>query len=160
LAGSFEGGGPRTQLPVSVHVLHMRSLDLRARRDLGFVHAIAQAVEPRLQLLDALVGETGLCPRKFGLGLCSLRISNGFVRVPPLLRQLTPEIPLLGLRSSQPLRQPAAFVFCSRLLPNSIRMLRPETLDFGSKLQSQSTRHDMVGEVGRLPQKPMRFATT
>jgi hypothetical protein len=37
-------------------------------------------------------------------------------------------------RSSQPHRQPAAFVFRSRLLPNSIRMLHPETLDFGSKL--------------------------
>jgi hypothetical protein len=32
-------------------------------------------------------------------------------------------------------------------------MLRPETLDFGSKLESQSTRRNMVGEGGRLPQK-------
>jgi hypothetical protein len=39
--------------------------------------------------------------------------------------------PTLGLRSSQPLRQPSAFVFRSRLLPNSI----------------------MVGEGGCLPQK-------
>jgi hypothetical protein len=46
------------------------------------------------------------------------------------------EIPLLGLRSSQPLYQSAAFVFRSRLLPNSICMLRLETLDFGNKLQS------------------------
>jgi hypothetical protein len=134
LAGRFEGGDSHTQLPVRVHKLRMRPLDLRARRGLGFVHAIAQVVEPRLQLLGALAGETGLHPRKFGLGLSSLRIGNGLVRVPPLLHQLTPEIPLLGLRSSQPLRQPAAFVFRSRLLPNSIRMLRPETLDFGSKL--------------------------
>ena len=36
----------------------------------------------------------------------------------------------------------------------------PETLDFGSKLRSQSTRRNMVGEVGRLPQKPMRLAIT
>jgi hypothetical protein len=160
LVGRFEGGGPRTQLPIRVHELRMCPLDLHARRDLSFVHTVAKAVEPRLQLLSALAGETGLRPRKFGLGLCSLRISNGFVRVPPLLRQLTPEIPLLGLRISQPLRQPAAFVFRSRLLPDSIHMLRPETLNFGSKLQSQSTRRDMVGEVGRLPQKTMRFATT
>jgi hypothetical protein len=61
--------------------------------------------------------------------------------------------PLLGLRSGQPLCQLAAFAFRSRLLPDSIRMLRPKTLDFGSKLRSQSTRRDMVGEVGRLPQK-------
>ena len=33
-------------------------------------------------------------------------------------------------------------------------MLRPETLDFSSKLYSQSTRRNMVGEVGRLTQKP------
>jgi hypothetical protein len=52
----------------------MRLLDLRARRRLSFVHAIAQAVEPCLQLLDALAGETGLSPRKFGLRLSSLRI--------------------------------------------------------------------------------------
>jgi hypothetical protein len=32
-------------------------------------------------------------------------------------------------------------------------MLRPETLDFGSKLRSQGTRRNMVGEGGRLPQK-------
>jgi hypothetical protein len=85
--------------------------------------------------------------------LCSLRISIGFVRVPPLLRQLAPEIPLLGLCSSQPLGQPATFVFRSRLLPNNICMLRPETLDFGSKLQSQGTQRNMVGEGDRLPQE-------
>jgi hypothetical protein len=111
----------------------MRPLDLRARRGLGFVHPIVQAVEPRLQLLGALAGETSLHPCKFGFGLSGLRIGNGLVRVPPLLHQLAPEIPLLGLRSSQPLRQPANFVFRSQLLLNSIRMLRPEMLDFGSK---------------------------
>jgi hypothetical protein len=52
------------------------------------------------------------------------------------------------------------FTFRSRLLPNSICMLRTETLDFGSKLRSQSTRRDMVGEVGRLPPKTMRLATS
>ena len=153
MARRFEGGGPCTQLPVRVHELRMRPLDLRARRDLGFVHAVAQAIEPRLQLLGTLAGETGLRPRKFGLGLFSLRISNGLVRVPPLLCQLTPKIPLLGLRSSQPLRQLAAFVLRSRLLLNSIRMLCPETLDFGNKLRSQGTRCNMVGKGGRLPQK-------
>jgi hypothetical protein len=152
LVGRVEGGGPRTQLPVRVHELRMRPLDLRTRRGLGFVHVVAQATEPRLQLLGELAGETGLRPRKFGLGLSSLRIGNGFVRVPPLLRQLTPELPLLGLRNSQPLHQPTAFVFHSRLLPNSIRMLRPDTLDFGCKLRSQSTRRNMVGQGGRLPQ--------
>jgi hypothetical protein len=92
--------------------------------------------------------------------LRSLRISNGLVRLPPLLHQLASEIPFLGLHSGQPLGQPAAFAFHSRLLSNSIHMLRPETLDFGSKLCSQSTRRDMVGEVGRLPEKPMRLATS
>jgi hypothetical protein len=150
----FPFSGPHTQLPVHVHELRMRPLDLRARRRLGFVHAIAQAVEPRLQLLNALAGETGLNPRKFGLRLSSLRIGNGLVRVPPLLHQLTPEIPPLSLRRSQPLRQPAVFVFRSRLLLNRIRMLCPETLDFGSKLRSQSTQRNMVGEVRRLPQNP------
>jgi hypothetical protein len=32
-------------------------------------------------------------------------------------------------------------------------MLRPETLDFGSKLQSQGTQRNMVGEGDRLPQE-------
>jgi hypothetical protein len=68
--------------------------------------------------------------------------------------------PLLGLHSGQPLRQPAVFTFRSRLLPKSICMLRTETLDFGSKLRNQSTRRDMVGEVGRLPPKTMRLATS
>jgi hypothetical protein len=36
------------QLPVRVHELRMRPLDLHMRRDLGFVHTVAQAVEPRL----------------------------------------------------------------------------------------------------------------
>ena len=72
----------------------MRSLDLRTHRGLGFVHAAAQGVEPRLQLLGKLVGETALRLRKLGLGLRSLRISNGLVRLPPLLHQLAPEIPL------------------------------------------------------------------
>ena len=94
MAGCFEGGGPRTQLPVRVHELCMRPLHLRARRGLGFVHAVAQAVEPRLQLLGALGGETALRSRKFGIGLRSLRISNGLVRLPPLLHQLALEIPL------------------------------------------------------------------
>jgi hypothetical protein len=138
----------------------MRPLNLRARRGLDFIHAVVQATEPRFQLLGALAGKTGLLPRKFSVGLGSLRVGDGLVRVPPLLRQLAPEFPLLGLRSGQPLRQPAAFVFRGRLLPTCIRMLRPETLDFGSKLQSQGARHNMVGEGGRLSQKPMRFATT
>jgi hypothetical protein len=66
----------------------------------------------------SLVGETSLRPRKLGLGLRRLRLSTSFVRVPPLLRQLTPKIRLLGLRSRQPLRQPAALVFRSRLVLN------------------------------------------
>ena len=52
----------------------MRPLDLCARRRLSFVYAIAQAVEPRLQLLGALASEAGLSLRKFGLRLSSLRI--------------------------------------------------------------------------------------
>jgi hypothetical protein len=160
LAGRFEGGGPRTQFPVRVHELRMRPLDLHARRGLGFVHAVAQSVEPRLQLLGTLAGETALRPCKHSVGLRSLRISNDLVRLPPLLHQLAPEIRLLGLHSGQPLRQPVVFTFRSRLLPNSICMLRTETLDFGSKLRSQSTRRDMVGEVGRLPPKTMRLATS
>jgi hypothetical protein len=62
LAGRFEGGGPRTQLRVRALKLRMRPLDLRVRRGLGFVHTVAQAVEPRLQLLGALVDETTLRP--------------------------------------------------------------------------------------------------
>jgi hypothetical protein len=158
LAGRLEGSGPRTQLPVRVHELRMRPLDLRTHRGLGFVHAAAQGVEPHLQLLGKLAGETALHPRKLGLGLRSLRVSNGLVRLPPLLRQLAPEIRLLGLHGGHLLRQPAAFAFGSRPLLHNIRMLHPETLDLGSKLRSQGTRRDVVGEVGRLPHKPMRPA--
>jgi hypothetical protein len=42
------------------------------------------------------------------------------------------------------------FTFRSRLLPDSIRMLRPKPLDFGSHVRSQDTRRHAVGEVGRL----------
>jgi hypothetical protein len=42
------------------------------------------------------------------------------------------------------------FAFRSRLLPDSIRMLRPKTLDFGSHVRSQNTRRHAVSEVGRL----------
>jgi hypothetical protein len=132
----------------------MRPRDLRACQGLGFIHAIAQAIEPCLRILGALAGETALRPSKLGIGLRSLRIGNGLVRLPPLLHQLAPEFPLLGLHSGQLLRQPSAFAFRNRLLPDSICMLRRETLDFGSKLYSQSTQRDMVGEVGRLTQKP------
>jgi hypothetical protein len=96
LVGHFEGSSPCTQLPVRVHELRVRPLNLRARRGLGLVHAAAQGVEPHLQLLGALAGETALRPRHFGLGLRSLCISDGLVRLPPLLRQLAPEIRLLG----------------------------------------------------------------
>jgi hypothetical protein len=150
LAGRFEGGGPRTQLPVRVHELRMRPLDLRTRRGLSFVHAVAQAAESRLQLLGALAGETGLRPCKFGLGLSSLCIGNGLVRIPPLLCQLTPEIPLLGLRSSQPLRQPAAFVFRSRT--TSVCCARRRSISVANSEVRASDAH-MVGEGGRLPQK-------
>jgi hypothetical protein len=158
LTGRLEGSGPRTQLLVRVHELRMRPLDLRMHRGLGLVHTAAQGVEPRLQLLGKLSGETALRPRRLGLGLRSLRISNGLIRLPPLLRQLAPEIHLLGLHGGHLLRQPAALAFRSRLLLHSIRMLRPETLDLGSKLRSQGTRRNVVGEVGRLPHKPMRPA--
>jgi hypothetical protein len=107
----------------------MRPLDLRTHRGLRLVQAVAQAAKPHLHLLGALVGETGLRPCKLGLGLRRLRLSKSFVCVPPLLRQPTPEILLLGLRSRQPLSQPTDLVFRSRLVPNSIRMLRPEALD-------------------------------
>jgi hypothetical protein len=132
----------------------MRPRDLRARRGLGFICAMAQAVEPCLLILGTLAGETALRPCKLGIGLRSLRIGNGFVRLPPLLHQLASEFPLLSLHRGQLLRQPSAFAFRSRLLPDSILMLHPETLDFGSKLCSQCTRCDMVSEVGRLTQKP------
>jgi hypothetical protein len=145
---------------VRIHELRVRPLDLYARRGLGFIHAAAKAAELHFQLLGALAGKTGLRPRKFSVGLSSLRVGDGLIRVPPLLCQLAPEITLLGLHSGQPLHQPAVFTFCSRLLPNSIRMLRTETLDFDRKLHSQSTRRDMVGEVGRLPPKTMRLATS
>jgi hypothetical protein len=139
LAGHVEGGGTRTQLPVRVHELRMRPRDLRARRGLGFIRAMAQAVEPCLQILGALAGETALRLCKLGIGLRSLRIGNGLVRLLPLLHQLAPEFPLLDFHSGQLLCQPSAFAFHSRLLPDSIRMLRSETLDFGSKLYSQRT---------------------
>jgi hypothetical protein len=145
---------------VRIHELRVRLLNLRARRGLGFIHVAAKAVELRFQLLGALAGETGLHLRKFSVGLSSLRVGDGLIRVPPLLHQLAPEIPLLGLHSGQPHHQPVVFTFRSRLLSNSIRMLRTETLDFGSKLHSQSTRHDVVGEVGRLPPQTMRLATS
>ena len=77
-----------------------------------------------------------------------------------LLRQLAPEVRLLGLHSGHFLRQPAVFAFRSRLLPHSIRMLCPETLDLGSNVRSQGTRRDVVGEVGRLTQKPMRLESS
>jgi hypothetical protein len=119
----------------------MRPLDLRARRGLHLVQAVAQAAEPRLHLLGVLAGETSLRPRKLGLGLRGLCLSTSFVCVPPLLRQPTPEVLFLGLRDRQPLRQPAALVFRSRLVSNSIHMLRSEVLDLaleslplGSKL--------------------------
>jgi hypothetical protein len=152
LAGRLEVSGPRTQLLVRVHELRMCSLDLRARHGLSLVHTVAQGVEPRLQLLGKLAGETALRPCHLGLGLRSLRISDGLVRLPPLIRQLALEFHLLGLHGSHLLRQPADFAFRSRLLPHSIRMLHPETLDLGSKVRSQGTRRDVVGEVGRLPQ--------
>jgi hypothetical protein len=98
LARHFEGNGPLTQLPVRVHELCMCPLDLRACRGLGLVHAVAQGVEPRLQLLGPLAGETALRPRHFGLGLRSLRINDGLVGLPPLFRQLAPEIRPLGLQ--------------------------------------------------------------
>jgi hypothetical protein len=134
----------------------MRPLDLCTRRGLSFVHAVMQGVEPRLQLLGELAGETALRLRKLGFGLRSLHVSNGLVRLSPLLRQLAPEICPPGLHGGHLLRQPAAYAFRSRLVPHSIHMLRPEILDLGSKLHSKGTQRDEVGEVGRLPHKPMR----
>jgi hypothetical protein len=113
LTGCFKGSGPCTKLPVRVHELRVRPIDLCARRGLRFVQAVAQAAEPRLHLLDALAGETVLRPRKFGLGLCSLRLSTGSICVLPLRRQLTPGFLLLGLRSRQPLHQPTTLVLRS-----------------------------------------------
>jgi hypothetical protein len=160
MTGRFEGHGPCTQLPIRVHKLSMRPLDLRACRGLRLVQAVAQATEPRLHLLGVLAGETSLRPRKIGLGLRELCLNTSFVYVPPLLRQPTPEVLLLGLRGRQPLCQPAALVFRSRLVPNSIHMLRSEVLDLaiesvplGSKLRRQGARRNLVGEGGRLPQK-------
>jgi hypothetical protein len=77
----------------------MRLLDLRTRRGLRLVQAVAQAASPRLQLLGALAGKTGLRPRKLGLDLRGLRLSASFVCVPPLLRLPMPEVLLLSLRS-------------------------------------------------------------
>jgi hypothetical protein len=150
LVGCFEVSSPRTQLAVRFHELCVRPLDFRACRGLGLVHAAAQGVEPCLQLLGALAGETALRPRHFGLRSRSLRFSDGLIRLRPLLRQLAPDVRLLGLHGSHFLRQPAVFAFRSRLLLDSIRMLRPKTLDFGSHVRSQDTRRHTVGEVGRL----------
>jgi hypothetical protein len=82
----------------------MCPLDLHACRGLDLVHVVAQGIEPRLQLLGLLAGETALRPRHFGLGLRSLRISDGLVGLPPLLRQLAPEIRPLGLQGGHLLR--------------------------------------------------------
>ena len=115
-----------------------------------------QGAEPLLQLLGALPGKIALRLRQIGLRLRSLRLGEGLVRLPPLLHQLAPEIRLFGLQGGHLLRQPAVFAFRSRLLPHSIRMLCPETLDLGSNVHSQGTRRDEVGEVGRLTNTPMK----
>jgi hypothetical protein len=78
---------------------------------------------------------------KFGVDLRSLRISNGLVRLPPLLHQLAPEIPLLGLHSGQPLCQPVVFTFCSRLLLNSICMHGDARLWQQTPQSEHPTRH-------------------
>jgi hypothetical protein len=96
-----------------------------------------------------VAGETALRPRHFGLRSRSLRFSDGLICLPPLLRQLAPEVRLLGLHGSHFLRQPAVLTFRSRHLPDSIRMLA-RRLDFGSHVRSQDTRRHAVGEVGRL----------
>jgi hypothetical protein len=82
--------------------------------------------------------------------LRSLCFSDGLVSLPPLLRQPAPEVHLLSLQGGHLLRQPAVFAFLSRLLPDSIRMLRPKPLDFGSNVRSRDTRCNTIGEVSRL----------
>jgi hypothetical protein len=111
LTGRIKGSGPRTKLPVRVHELCMRPVDLCASRGLCFVQANAQAAVARFRLLSALASETGLRTCKFGLSLCSPRLSAGPICIFPLRHQLKAEVLLLGLRSRQLLHQPATLVF-------------------------------------------------
>jgi hypothetical protein len=148
--GHLEVSRPRTQLAVRVHELCARPLNLRARRGLDLVHTAAQSVEPHLPFLGALAGEAPLRPRQFGLRLRSLRLGDGLIGLPPFLRQLAPEVCLLGHQGDHLLRQPAVFALRSRLLPDSVRVLRPKSLDFGRHICSKGTQRHAFGEVGRL----------
>ena len=101
----FEVTGPRTQLTICIHKLRARPFGLRTHRGLGPLRAALQGGEPLLQMFGELLGKIALRPRQFGLRLRSLLLGDGLVGLPPLRRQLAPEVSLLPLQCGHLVRQ-------------------------------------------------------
>jgi hypothetical protein len=56
-------------------------------------------------MFGELLGKIALRPRQSGLRLRSLLLGGGLVCLPPLRRQLAPEVGLLPLQGGHPVRQ-------------------------------------------------------
>jgi hypothetical protein len=123
-----------------------------------------QSVEPLLPFLGVLPGEATLHPRQIGLRLRRLRLGEGLIRLPPLLRQLAPEFSPLTLQRAHLLRQFAALATGGRLFPYGVSMLCPKPLDFGRHHSRKGPRCHAVSEVSHLqdthkttfPMKPVK----
>jgi hypothetical protein len=133
---------------VRIHKLFARPLGLRARR--GPLHAALQGDEPLLQLLGALPGKIALRPCQISLRLRSLRLGKGLVGLPPLPRQLAPEVSLLSLQRGHLVRQLAALAVGGRFFTDGVSMLCPKSLDFGRHNCREGPRRCAVGEVSHL----------
>jgi hypothetical protein len=132
------------------HKLFARPLSLRARRSLGPLHTGLQGVEPLLQFLGALSGETALRPRQIGLRLRRLRLGEGLISLLPLLRQLALEVSPLTLQRGHLIRQLAALAVGGRLFSDGVSMLRLKSLDFGRHNCRKGPRRRAVYEVSHL----------
>jgi hypothetical protein len=94
-----------------------------------------------------LPGKIALRSCQVSLRLRSLRLNKSLVGLPPLPRQLAPEVSLLSLQRGHLVRQLATLAVGDRLLTDGVSMLCPKSLDFGSHNCRESPRRSAAGEV-------------
>jgi hypothetical protein len=75
-------------------------------------------------MFGELLGKIALRSRQFGLRLRSLLLGDGLIGLPPLRRQLVPEVSLLPLQGGHLVRQLTALAVGGRFLKDSVSMLR------------------------------------
>jgi hypothetical protein len=107
----------------------VRPFNPNAGGGLRLLGVAAQALQPQLRIGGTLESKIGLSTCNVGFSAGSLGLYASFFHALPLPCKPTAKVFFLCLHRRQLLKQVAALILHHRLVPDCLRMLRPEALD-------------------------------